>query len=122
MSAGDFGPLAFKPLRQQMIDDGLSRSYINDHADPPDPPAKARRRNKHGFALDHVMHYRRSSPASSSSPNLQRASNDAPQSQPPTRAETRVHAGSLPIRSEFADSSSNIKAKAILFAGDRWLS
>ena len=30
-SAADFGPLALKAVRQQMIDDGLSRKYINDH-------------------------------------------------------------------------------------------
>ncbi|QDT74464.1 tyrosine-type recombinase/integrase [Lacipirellula limnantheis] len=29
--AADFGPLALKALRQQMVDDGLSRSYVNDH-------------------------------------------------------------------------------------------
>jgi integrase len=29
--ASQFGPLALKAIRQRMIDDGLSRSYINDH-------------------------------------------------------------------------------------------
>jgi integrase len=29
--AVEFGPLALKALRQKMIDDGLARSYINDH-------------------------------------------------------------------------------------------
>ena len=27
----DFGPLALKALRQRMVEDGLSRSYVNDH-------------------------------------------------------------------------------------------
>jgi integrase len=31
--AAEFGPLALKAVRQQMIDDGLSRRYINDHVD-----------------------------------------------------------------------------------------
>jgi integrase len=30
-AAQDFGPLALKAVRQRMIEDGLSRSYINDH-------------------------------------------------------------------------------------------
>ena len=29
--AVDFGPLALKAVRQRMVDDGLSRRYINDH-------------------------------------------------------------------------------------------
>jgi integrase len=29
--AADFGPLALKAVRQRMVDDGLSRSYVNDH-------------------------------------------------------------------------------------------
>lgn len=29
--ASEFGPLALKAVRQKMIDDGLSRNYINDH-------------------------------------------------------------------------------------------
>jgi len=29
--AADFGPLALKALTQQMVDEGLSRTYINDH-------------------------------------------------------------------------------------------
>ena len=29
--ANDFGPLALKSVRQKMVDDGLSRRYINDH-------------------------------------------------------------------------------------------
>jgi hypothetical protein len=29
--AADFGPLAFKTIRQKMVEDGLSRRYINDH-------------------------------------------------------------------------------------------
>ena len=31
--ATDFGPLALKAIRQQMVDDGLSRRYVNDHID-----------------------------------------------------------------------------------------
>lgn len=31
--AADFGPLALKAVRQQMVEDGLSRRYINDHVD-----------------------------------------------------------------------------------------
>ena len=31
--AAEFGPLALKAVRQQMIEDGLSRRYINDHVD-----------------------------------------------------------------------------------------
>lgn len=30
--AADFGPLALKAVRQRMVDDGLSRGYVNDHA------------------------------------------------------------------------------------------
>lgn len=30
--AADFGPLALKAVRQRMVDDGLSRRYVNDHA------------------------------------------------------------------------------------------
>jgi integrase len=30
--AVDFGPLALKAVRQRMVDDGLSRRYVNDHA------------------------------------------------------------------------------------------
>ena len=29
--AVEFGPLALKAVRQQMVDDGLSRRYLNDH-------------------------------------------------------------------------------------------
>ena len=29
--AGEFGPLALKAVRQRMVDDGLSRNYVNDH-------------------------------------------------------------------------------------------
>jgi integrase len=31
--AANFGPLALKALQQRMVDDGLSRRYINDHTD-----------------------------------------------------------------------------------------
>ena len=31
--AAEFGPLALKAVRQRMIEDGLSRRYINDHVD-----------------------------------------------------------------------------------------
>ena len=31
--AAEFGPLALKALREQMVADGLSRRYINDHVD-----------------------------------------------------------------------------------------
>jgi integrase len=30
--AADFGPLALKAVRQRMVEDGLSRRYVNDHA------------------------------------------------------------------------------------------
>jgi hypothetical protein len=29
----EFGPLALKAIRQQMVDDGSSRNYVNDHID-----------------------------------------------------------------------------------------
>jgi integrase len=29
--AADFGPLALKAIRQKMVEDGLSRTYVNDH-------------------------------------------------------------------------------------------
>ncbi|WP_442485131.1 tyrosine-type recombinase/integrase [Aeoliella sp. SH292] len=32
-AAADFGPVALKAIRQRMVEDGLSRRYINDHVD-----------------------------------------------------------------------------------------
>jgi integrase len=31
--AAEFGPVALKAIRQRMVDDGLSRRYVNDHVD-----------------------------------------------------------------------------------------